>query len=171
MKKVLGITGKIASGKTTVCGFLRQIGFNVIDADKIAHEVLEKVCGNVSREELAKVVFSDREKMKALENKIRPKVIEEIKRRIEKCKRDKICVEAIDLGEIECDEVWLLEADKKLRLERLIKRGGEKESAERKIEYQEKYFSVSEKCRVIENEDENLKNKINKIYEESSFSR
>ena len=41
MSKIIGITGGIASGKSTVTEFLRQQGYQVIDADQVVHELQE----------------------------------------------------------------------------------------------------------------------------------
>ena len=78
----LGITGGIASGKSTVSAMLREMGFTVLDADSIAHTLIEpgypahhkivRVFGSsilngdnhVNREALAKIVFGDRIKLK-----------------------------------------------------------------------------------------------------------
>ena len=92
---LIGLTGGIASGKSTVLQHLRQAGYSVIDADKLGHKVLEQgnpgynkvvKCfgneilnpdGSVNRTALGKIVFVDAEKLKQL-NEISHPIIEEM---------------------------------------------------------------------------------------------
>ena len=92
-----GLTGSIATGKSTVAGMLRELGSAVIDADRIAkdvtalgqpgwYEVLkafpEVVTAEqgIDRKKLAELIFDDRQKRKRLETIIHPLVFAEIKR-------------------------------------------------------------------------------------------
>ena len=95
-----GLTGGIASGKTTVAGFLAELGAFVLDADRIAHEVMEpggtaheavvarfgtevlSPDGRIRRPVLARLVFEDRERLEALNSIVHPRVMEETERRI-----------------------------------------------------------------------------------------
>jgi len=88
----VALTGGIATGKSTVAQMFRQDGWDVIDADKIAHEVLhaqrEKVAemfgksvlqnGTVDRKALGAIVFSDPLERKRLEKLLHPLIYEEI---------------------------------------------------------------------------------------------
>ena len=88
----IALTGGIATGKSTVCNLLRLHGFLTIDADKIAHKLLDKHSveianmfgskfvkdGKVLRTELGKIIFSDEEQKKKLEAFIHPLIKEEI---------------------------------------------------------------------------------------------
>ena len=88
------LTGGIAMGKSTVAKFFSFFGFTVIDADSIAHEVLDqqyktiaKLFGEevvkkkkVKRKKLGKIVFKDAEKRKELEDLVHPFIYEEIER-------------------------------------------------------------------------------------------
>jgi len=88
------LTGGIATGKSTVAKFFSFFGFTVIDADNIAHEVLDqqhkaiaKLFGDelvknkkVKRKKLGKIIFKDLEKRKALEALVHPFIYEEIER-------------------------------------------------------------------------------------------
>jgi dephospho-CoA kinase len=95
----LGLTGGIASGKSTVAAMLRQLGFDVIDADSLArnliepgqpayHEVLREfgptvidansANGAIDRKKLAAIVFADRSKLDRLNAITHPRVQEEI---------------------------------------------------------------------------------------------
>ena len=91
--------GGIASGKSTIAGMLQSLGADVIDADKICHQLIntkdialditkrwgnqiQDIHGKIKRDALAEIVFSDREELSALNSIIHPKAIEQIKSRI-----------------------------------------------------------------------------------------
>ncbi|MCR4290573.1 MAG: dephospho-CoA kinase [Candidatus Scalindua sp.] len=97
--KVIGITGGIASGKSTIAEMLESSGADLIDADKICHELintkdialeitkrwgihLQDNHGKIKRDALAEIVFSDRKEISALNRIIHPKAIKQIKSRI-----------------------------------------------------------------------------------------
>ena len=99
--KVIGITGGIASGKSTIAEMLESLGADLIDADKICHELIntndiaDKITkrwgvhiqdnhGKIKRDALAEIVFSDKKEVSALNSIIHPKAIEQIKSRIAK---------------------------------------------------------------------------------------
>ncbi len=103
--KVIGITGGIASGKSTIAEILSSLGANVVDADKICHQLintddiaqkitkkwgnhLQNEDGEIKRHELAKIVFSAKKDVYALNKIIHPEVIKHIRNRIEKLKND-----------------------------------------------------------------------------------
>ncbi len=103
--KVLGITGGIASGKSTIAEILRSLGANVIDADKICHQLIntrdiaQKITkkwgnriqneyGEIERQVLAKIVFSDKKEIIALNEIIHPEVIKRIRCKIDKLKSE-----------------------------------------------------------------------------------
>ena len=91
----IAVTGEIASGKSTVCKYFKQLGAYVVDADQIAHNLLSSktpigqniikflgknilVKGEISRKKIADMVFADKKKLKKLEAIIHPPVFEEI---------------------------------------------------------------------------------------------
>ena len=88
----IALTGGIATGKSTVCNLLRLHGFLTIDADEIAHMLLDRHSdiisnmfgskyikdGKVLRKELGKIIFSDETQKKKLEAFIHPLIKEEI---------------------------------------------------------------------------------------------
>jgi dephospho-CoA kinase len=96
----IGLTGGLASGKSTVAAFLRELGAFHVDADHIAHELLAPgggaeaeviarfgrgIVGNdgaVDRKALAAIVFADPRALDELNTLVHPKVREEIARRI-----------------------------------------------------------------------------------------
>lgn len=91
-KYAIALTGGIATGKSTVCKLLELQNFDIIDADKIAHKLLdensEKIAsmfgkefiedGKVLRKKLGKIIFSNEKEKKRLESLIHPLIKEEI---------------------------------------------------------------------------------------------
>jgi len=142
---IIGLTGGIASGKSEVCRTLERAGFIVIDADVVAHEVLEdpeiiaqavsmfgdkilavKETGAgpdaINRKALGKIVFADPEKMKAWEEVTHPQVVKRIRETVADQNRNYV-IEAIALvksGLIDiCDEFWVVHAEPEQQLKRL----------------------------------------------------
>ncbi len=92
----IAVTGGMASGKTTVCRCFEELGAYVVDADKIAHQLLETDLkqqvirllgpqivhnGSISRKAVAEIVFHDPKLLSQLEEILHPAVLEEIKKR------------------------------------------------------------------------------------------
>lgn len=106
----IGLTGSFGSGKTFVASIFRSLGAEVIDADRIAHEVIRKgsaaykkiirafgkdildKSGNIDRRELSEIVFDRDETVYKLNKIVHPEVIEIIKERIKKSTHNKIIV-------------------------------------------------------------------------------
>jgi dephospho-CoA kinase len=100
-----GLTGGIASGKSTVARMLRELGFPVIEADRVAHQVIERgqpaydevvsVFGDtildsdkhINRSSLAAIVFNDQNKLERLNGIIHPRVEEEMLRQFSELAR------------------------------------------------------------------------------------
>ena len=187
---IIGITGGIGTGKSTVSDYLRLKGYNVIDADKISREViketkikemniaefgegiLEKTSNNksdISRSNLRKLVFNNKENVTKLNSIMHPAIIEEIRKQIEQQKMEKLVFVDIPLlFEIKLeylfDKVALVYANQKIQLERVMKRDNiPKEEALKIINSQ---MSIEEKKQksdfIIENEAtiEELQNKV-----------
>ena len=111
----VGITGSFGSGKSTVAGFLRRRGADVLDADKISRQLIGKngkcrskvikkfggrivTNGQIDREKLADEAFSDERKLRALEKILHPAVGEEIKKEFKRiARRDPKAVAVIDV--------------------------------------------------------------------------
>ncbi|HHS50337.1 MAG TPA: dephospho-CoA kinase [candidate division Zixibacteria bacterium] len=92
---VIGVTGRIASGKSTVCKAFAEMGALLIDADKIGHEILEEPSnklklleffgddaldddGTINRARVAETVFSNPHALEWLEELTHPKIVETI---------------------------------------------------------------------------------------------
>lgn len=168
----IAIVGNIASGKTTVEKIIEEKGFKVYDTDKIAHKILEtnkeviKEFGTNDRKELAKIVFSNPNKLKKLESIIHPLVKEELLR-IFKNNIDIIFVSVPQLFEAGLeslfDKIIYITANENIRKDRLIKRNSfTPEEAQRRINSQNEDNKKEKADFVIENNStmEELKHSI-----------
>lgn len=143
--KVVGITGIIGSGKTTVAKMLEEEGFIILDADKYSKEALKKDTStykevvkyfgdkildennNINRATLRDVVVNDNNKLKKLESFIHPYVILRTKEEITK-QKGKYLLDVPLLFEAKmnalCDATLYVHTMDKIRKDRLLKRGG-----------------------------------------------
>lgn len=144
--RVIGLTGPIGAGKTTVAAMLRELGAKVLDADAIAKDEQSrgtlgytaivqtfgtKVLGEdreIDRRKLAAEVFGDPVKLEKLERILHPRVIARILEGRKMLKDgDVLVVEAIKLLESGmrnmCDQVWVVVAPRETALRRLEARG------------------------------------------------
>jgi len=158
-KHVIGLTGNIATGKSTVVRMLQELGAEAIDGDALVHglmgpgspladqireefgEQTVNADGSINRPELGNVVFSDPEKLKALEAITWPPVLEAKRVAIESPGPDVLILDAIKLWESgmadDCDEVWVVSADREQQIERIIARNKvDRAEAERRIDAQ-----------------------------------
>ncbi len=144
--KVIGLTGGVGTGKTTVARLLeREFGAYLILTDEIAKEMMEPggisyqlvteyfgptvvgTDGKINRTKLAQIVFADKEKLKLLNSFSHPFVKEYVLNEIEKIKNmqshSMIIVETallIEAGYMSfCDEVWVVTASLNNRRDRL----------------------------------------------------
>jgi dephospho-CoA kinase len=167
----LGLTGGIASGKSTVARMLREMGVAVIDADSLAHKLIEPgqpaydqvvqkfgpsildPHSRVDRTKLATVVFADRAKLDALNAIVHPRVKLAIVRQLEEWARegtrDVAFVEAALLVEAgylkELDGLVVAWSTPEQQLERLRARGLREDEAQRRIAAQ---MPVAEKLKL-----------------------
>ncbi len=189
MKKIIGITGGLATGKTTVADMFVQKGAVKIDADRIAHGLLkedqkirDKVIdafgegiltgGKIDRKKLANIVFKDKDKLKKLTNILHPRIIENIKERIEKEGDKIIVIDAPLLMEAGLEEMMdviiVVKAERHTQIKRAVNRGISEEEAEAIIKNQ---MPLSEKIKkadyVIDNEEkiEKIKEGVERIWQ------
>jgi len=107
--KVIGITGGIASGKSTIAKMLGSLGANVINADQICHRLIntksmsqriinrwgdhiQDKYGRIERHKLGEIVFADKKELSALNKMIHPEAIKRIKNRIVKLRNESTTV-------------------------------------------------------------------------------
>jgi len=166
----LGLTGGIASGKSAVAAMLREVGFLVLDADSLAHKLIEPsqpahdeilrefgssimdASGNIDRGKLAAIVFADRTKLDRLDAIVHPRVEEVVFRQFDEWERngtrDAAFVEAallIEAGmEKKLDGLVVAWCKPEQQLERLLARGLSEAEAHRRIAAQ---LAVREKLR------------------------
>lgn len=143
MSYKIGITGGIASGKSLVCSFLRELGIPVVSADDIVKELqkdeyylseIRKLFGDevfigreLNRKKLAEIIFSNEAKRELLNKLLHPPVLEEIKKRIEKLKDYRIiAIEVPLLFEVGIedwfDEIWVVYIPIDLQIKRIMER-------------------------------------------------
>ena len=116
---IIGVTGSLATGKTTVSRMLKERGAYVIDADKIVHGLIDPA----ARIKLRGVVFDDKESLDKLCGLIHPIVKKEISRKIEENKTKRlIVIDAPLLIESgfhkKCDYLIVVKSDLKKQLKR-----------------------------------------------------
>jgi dephospho-CoA kinase len=139
---IVGLTGNIATGKSTVLQYLRAKGAYVIDADKLTHQAMQpqgpayapiveafgssvvKEDGAIDRAVLGRIVFSNPDKLRQLEAIVHPAVFVLAKEELAKTDASLVVVEAIKLLESQrlltlCKEVWVVTANPEAQLHRL----------------------------------------------------
>lgn len=143
-KVVFGITGSFGTGKTTVAGIFKALDAEVVDADKIAHAIIrppgeiyrklinifgEGIVGknkNINRNELARVVFENRDSLKKLNRIMHPEIIRIMKSQIRRSAKDLIVLDApllIESGLHKAvDKIIVVKADRQIQLERIRKK-------------------------------------------------
>lgn len=140
--KRIGITGGIGSGKTTVSQYLLDNGYFVIDADKVARELVEKGTpvlqelvrtfggqiltkdGELDRKELAAIAFSNSSRKQELDQVMHHRILEKIELMIENMpSAEVVFVDAALIFEAGWkqyfDQVWLVDASEEIRMERI----------------------------------------------------
>lgn len=141
---ILGITGNIASGKTTVVEMLVERGAHHIDADKVYHELVQpgqplldnlvtefgtgilNRDGSLNRKALGSIVFYNPTALERLDAITHPAVIAESDRRAFAIENGVVILDAVKLiesGHVDvCDAVWLVTAPQDTQVERLMRR-------------------------------------------------
>ena len=162
----IGLTGGIASGKSTVSKYLLDMGYKIIDADKISRDVVKKETeglkkiveqfsknilnenGELNREKLRKLVFSNKKSLDTLNNILHPLIHETIVELFEKYKNDELIIFDAPLLlenklEYMVDCIWLVSVDYEIQIERLKNR--DKVLREDAINIINKQMSLKEK--------------------------
>lgn len=174
MAKIIGITGGIASGKSTVTNYLRQKGYQVIDADQVVHELQAKggklyqalvswlgsailnEAGELERPKLSQLIFSSQEnlaKSSQLQNDIIRKEL--ANRRDQLAKTEETFFMDIPLLFEQdyadwFDEVWLVDVSKGTQLERLMARNNlSQEEAQQRIAAQLSLADKRQRAEIV----------------------
>ncbi len=147
--KVIGLTGRIGSGKSTVSKYLGELGAVVIDADKVTHKVLSPgheigrnviaefgkgiliPDGEIDRKKLGDIVFNNPEALERLTEIMHPPMYEIVKNRIEEHRRRGtivVILEVIALIEANwtplTDEIWVTIASEDTVIKRIKEQRG-----------------------------------------------
>lgn len=156
---IIGLTGNIGTGKSTVAKMLGELGAHVVDADKLAHQVMRSGTdvhrqivgafgrsilsqdGEIDRKRLGDIVFADPEALAQLEAIVHPATIELTDRRIRNAQADIVVVEAIKLIESgmadDCDSVWVTVCRPNQQVGRIVdQRGLSRAEAEQRVRAQ-----------------------------------
>lgn len=180
-KVVIGLTGNIATGKSVIRKMLEELGAYGIDADALAHQVLLRDSpgyqqivqafgtdilaedGQIDRNRLARVVFSDTQALSKLEAIIHPEVIEKIDALIRQAHQQVIVIEAIKLIEagiyLQCDSLWVVYAPRSTQRSRLMKyRRLDAKTADQRIDAQPDQDQKISLANVVIDNSRSLKN-------------
>ena len=147
--KVIGLTGGIGSGKSTVSQFLAELGAVVLDADKVGHEAFkpdtdawrEVVAafgrqvlnprGDIDRKKLGDIVFNNSESLFRLNQIMHPRVFEVVKAKLEDCRQQGVAVVILEAPLLVeagwtslVDEIWVTVASETAVLRRLVEKVG-----------------------------------------------
>ena len=172
----IGLTGNIATGKSTVLAYLRGRGAAVLDADKLAHAAMAPdgpayadvvdafgaaivgPSGVIDRKALGTIVFADATQLARLEAIVHPAVFVLAQQALDATDAPVVVIEAIKLLESGrllrlCDEIWVVVADEATQIRRLMEsRGMDEPEARRRMAAQSSQAEkVKQAHRVIDN--------------------
>jgi len=169
VKRVIGITGNMGTGKSTVLRMLEELGAKAIDADLLVHLVMAKGTtvykevvgafgegilnspGEIDRKRLAALVFSDGEALKRLEAIVHPVVEGLIWEIAEEAEEEVVAIEAIKLLEASSergwDALWVVTCRPEEQRERLRAQGLSEEEIEGRLKAQ---GPISEKIKAAD---------------------
>jgi len=179
--RVIVITGSIGTGKSTAVEIIRDLGFTVLDSDKIVHEgynagseLYYKIIGHfgkrvlkeekIDRRKLGRIVFNNEEKLNELNNIVHGYVYDKLKEGIENCCDNVIfldiplILETKEMHEPIYDEIWLIYVSEETQRKRLIERAlRENKDPEEVLKIIDKQISIEEKVFMV---DEVINNEV-----------
>jgi dephospho-CoA kinase len=190
---IVGLSGSVASGKSTVANFFKERGAYIIDWDVLAREVVQphqKAWGGIveyfgeqilnddlilNRQKLAEVVFNDMEKLARLNQITHPEIFKEDERITSEIKShdpDALIVKDIPLLTKEArgrlvDKIVVVYAAKETQLKRLEERGLSREDAQKRIEAQlpiEEKISFADHVIYNDGSLEETKRQVEQVY-------
>jgi dephospho-CoA kinase len=195
MTRVIGLTGGIGSGKSTVSRFLAESGAVVLDADKIGHEVylpdtdtwqqLVKIFGRgilaadntIDRKKMGAIVFSNDAELKKLDAVIHPRITEILRQRIDAYRSKGTNVIVLDApvlfeanAEKLVDEIWVVVSDEKNVIRRAAARTGlPEQQIQARISSQLSNEERTKQAQVVIHNDgniEQLKEKVQELWQQ-----
>lgn len=185
MKMLIGLTGRTGSGKSSAARMFEDLGAFVADCDSVAHEILfdneikEKLCqlfsdsildseNNIDRKALGAIVFSDKKKLLLLNSVVHKAIVEKCVALCKESGRDICFMDGSELeasgADLLCKHIVVIQADEKIRLERIMARDNIKcEDALKRIHSQRDY---GKEAIIIENNlgEDVLREKIRLLY-------
>ena len=158
-RRVIGLTGNIATGNSAVMRLAAERGALTIDADRVVHDLLDgdaaiqaavaeafgpevrRADGRIDRAALGRLVFGQSEALRRLEGLLHPAARAEIARRVAAADAPVVMIEAIKLLEgplaAVCDQVWVTTCARATQLERLrVCRGLDEAAAVARVDAQ-----------------------------------
>jgi len=149
MTRVVGLTGGMGSGKSTVSQIMAELGAVIIDADKVGHEAYQAKTktwqdvvaafgkqvvaqdGSIDRKKLGAIVFGNPEQLERLNRVVHPRMFEMMKERIEQHRRQGIKVVVLDAAILFeanwtplVDMIWVVIASEPVVVARAVARTG-----------------------------------------------
>lgn len=187
--KVIGLTGGIASGKSTVSRMLLEAGIPVIDADLVAREVVEpgtkgleqlvetfgkeilQEDGTLNRAQLGQIIFTNPEQREVVNQILQPIIRETFEKRIANYSEAGEAIIVLDLPllyemhyETLCDEVIVVWVHQRLQIHRLEKRNGfTKEEAMQRIQSQMPLKEKKDRADIVFDNTKTLENLIQQV--------
>ena len=192
MTKILGLTGGIASGKTTISNYFRSLDVPVIDGDLLAREVMHagkpiileivdafgpevlSEDGEIKRGDLGRIIFGSAEKRKILDDIVQPRIRSEIRKETSSYLKENPLLIVLDLPllyehgyESQVDEVMVVYVDAETQKDRLLKRNkdlSEKDAVNR----MNSQMSLSEKASradVVIDNNGSIEESIHQVHE------
>lgn len=189
------ITGTIASGKSTLCKLLDEMGYKVISADEVNRALLEPKAKNfevikksgefneafknesLDKKVLAQIIFNNPQKQKKLNQLTHRNILDEIENQIANLNEKVVFIEIPLYFQMEekfdANEVWLVVANYETQLKRLIKRDNiDRSYAKLKIESQDQLLTMKEKSDVVFDNStsiENLRNELENVLKQKDL--
>ncbi|MDP3486934.1 MAG: dephospho-CoA kinase [Bacillota bacterium] len=158
MTTLIGLTGGIGSGKSTVSHMLKELGVRIIDADKVGRELMEpgrevytqvvnhfgpsiiSADGTIDRLKLGTMVFDNKHELEKLDSLTHPAIISEMERRFKEYCDQGECLVAFEVPLLIeknlqhiVDEIWLVTCSEDTQLKRVMARGFNESDARARI--------------------------------------
>lgn len=196
--RIIGITGGIGTGKSTLLKLLKEeYGAYIVETDKLAHELMQPgqsaynrivqtfgtdilyVDGTIDRRKLGDIVFKNKTDLEKLNGIVHPAVKEYILADIEKKREEGTVFYVIEAAlliedgyKAICDEIWYIYVEREERLKRLVAgRGGNREKYESVIANQSSDEYYRQYCDVVIDNGKTLEKTANVVKELLSKSR
>lgn len=196
---VIGITGGIGCGKSTVAAICQEAGLPVVDADVLSREVTAAggtaipaiieifgfgvidENGALDRTAMANKVFQNRRALDKLSRIVHEHVVARMRLKVEALERQKQRAAVLDVpipvknGFLDlCDQVWVVWASDEQRLQRLLRRGMNEEEALRRMNMQmtkDEYIALADQVLDNDADIETLSRKVRNLLSEELGSR